>query len=194
MGQSSHQKKRVKAGTTKTKKKKKKIDSNVPRKHRTASSYMIWMNAEGRNQAKERHPEAKVTEVARLCGQTWHAMEATDKRKWEKMAEELKAVENKRYEAAVAAAPPRRKRPPSSYMLWMNEQGREYTKSQYPDLNATEIVSFCGQFWREMPPEQKKLWQLKAQELKEAYEAAKLEEAKTQAAATVTTTLPAKEE
>lgn len=86
------------------------------------------------------------------------------------MAEDLKVVETDRYASAVAAAPPRRKRPPSSYMLWMNEQGREYTKSQYPDLKATEIVSFCGRFWREMPAEEKRRWQQKATQLKEAYE------------------------
>jgi hypothetical protein len=90
--------------------------------------------------------------------------------KWVKMAEELKVVETDRFASAVAAAPPRRKRPPSSYMLWMNEQGREYTKSQYPDLKATEIVSFCGRFWREMPPEEKRRWQQKATQMKEAYE------------------------
>lgn len=46
---------------------------------RTASSYMIWMNAEGRAQAKARFPDAKVTEVARYCGETWHSMSAEDK-------------------------------------------------------------------------------------------------------------------
>jgi hypothetical protein len=40
---------------------------------------MIWMNAEGRAQAKARFPDAKVTEVARYCGETWHAMSAEDK-------------------------------------------------------------------------------------------------------------------
>ena len=52
----------------------------------------------------------------------------------------------------------------------MNELGREYTKSQYPDLKATEIVSFCGRFWREMPAEEKRRWQQKATQLKEAYD------------------------
>jgi hypothetical protein len=40
---------------------------------------MIWMNAEGRAQAKERYPEAKVTEVAKYCGETWHNMSTKDK-------------------------------------------------------------------------------------------------------------------
>ena len=131
---------------------------------------MIWMNAEGRAQAKERHPEAKVTEVAKYCGEMWHSMSARDKSKWEKMADELKAIETNRFASAVAAAPPRRKRPASSYMLWMNEQGREYTKTQYPDLKATEIVSFCGRFWRQMPVDEKRRWQTKAAELKAAYD------------------------
>jgi hypothetical protein len=86
------------------------------------------------------------------------------------MADELKAIETNRFASAVASAPVRRKRPPSSYMLWMNEQGREYTKSQYPDLKATEIVSFCGRFWREMPADEKRRWQAKAGELKSAYD------------------------
>jgi hypothetical protein len=50
-----------------------------PSQRRTASSYMIWMNAEGRAQAKERYPEAKVTEVAKYCGETWHNMSSKDK-------------------------------------------------------------------------------------------------------------------
>ena len=128
------------------------------------------MNAVGRAQAKSRFPDAKVTQVARYCGETWHSMTPQEKEKWEKMAADLKAMEKDRYATALAAAPKRRKRPPSSYMLWMNEQGREYTKNQYPELKATEIVSFCGRFWREMPAEEKRRWQQKALELKQEYE------------------------
>ena len=37
------------------------------------------MNAEGRAEVKERYPDAKVTDIAKYCGQTWHQMTAQEK-------------------------------------------------------------------------------------------------------------------
>lgn len=116
---------------------------------------MLWMNQEGRQNAKKRYPEMKVTAVASLCGEIWRGMSASMKKPWEKQAAKLKEAEAVRYADAVAAAPPRKKRPPSAYMLWMNKTGRALAKSQYPDLKVTQIASLCGRYWREMDDSEK---------------------------------------
>eukprot|EP00591_Stephanopyxis_turris_P007757 CAMPEP_0195520798 /NCGR_PEP_ID=MMETSP0794_2-20130614/17549_1 /TAXON_ID=515487 /ORGANISM="Stephanopyxis turris, Strain CCMP 815" /LENGTH=159 /DNA_ID=CAMNT_0040650221 /DNA_START=70 /DNA_END=549 /DNA_ORIENTATION=+ len=154
---------------------KKRIDPTKPRKRRTQSAYMLWMNQEGRQNAKKRYPEMKVTAVASLCGEIWRGMSAAMKKPWEKQAAKLKEAEAVRYADAVAAAPPRKKRPPSAYMLWMNKTGRALAKSQYPDLKVTQIASLCGRYWREMDDSEKKHWQDQAEILKAQYRAADAE-------------------
>jgi hypothetical protein len=131
------------------------VDPLKPRKRRTQSAYMLWMNQEGRQNAKKRYPDMKVTAVASLCGEIWRGMSAAMKKPWELQAEALKSQEVDRYSESVATAPARKKRPPSAYMLWMNKTGRELAKSQYPDLKVTQIASLCGRYWREMEDEEK---------------------------------------
>jgi hypothetical protein len=134
---------------------KKRVDPNKPRKRRTQSAYMLWMNQEGRQNAKKRYPDMKVTAVASLCGEIWRGMSPAMKKPWEQQAEALKSQEVDRYSESVATAPARKKRPPSAYMLWMNKTGRELAKSQYPDLKVTQIASLCGRYWREMEDAEK---------------------------------------
>lgn len=134
---------------------KKRLDPTKPRKRRTQSAYMLWMNQEGRQNAKKRYPEMKVTAVASLCGEIWRGMSPALKKPWEAQAAKLKQAEQARYADSVAAAPPRKKRPPSAYMLWMNKTGRALAKSQYPDLKVTQIASLCGRYWREMDDSEK---------------------------------------
>ena len=148
-------------------------DYAVARKRRTASCYMIWVDAEGRAAGKQAlGPKAKVTRVASWCGQRWRDMSEEDRAKWEDMAQQRREAEQVRYEAEcrkLKLQGRETKKAPSAYMLWMNEQGRRAAKEKYSDLQTTQITSLCGRMWREMDQEHKDVWLQKAKELKEEW-------------------------
>ena len=77
---------------------KKRIDPTKPRKRRTQSAYMLWMNKTGRALAKSQYPDLKVTQIASLCGRYWREMDDSEKKHWQDQAEILKA----QYRAADA--------------------------------------------------------------------------------------------
>ena len=127
---------------------------------------MIWMNAEGRDQARAHRSGIVLYEIVKFCAETWKSMNPEDKSKWEKMSEDLAAEETTR-RANVGTRVTHR---PSAFLVWVNEHGREYAKSQYPDITPTESVSFCGYFWRQMPAAEKRRWMEKARALESAYD------------------------
>lgn len=131
---------------------------------------MIWVNKEGRNTVRIKHPGIKITELAKLCAETWRSMSKEKKEKWEKEAEELRKKEDKRYATAVAQVTTRYKRQPSAYMIWLNEEGLKAIKNNYPKCAVEQRISMCGRLWREMDNEEKKKWNDKANRLKENYE------------------------
>lgn len=57
------------------------------RPKRPLSSYMIFLSGQ-RERIKREHPEMKITEIAKLGGQMWRALE--DKSKWHQEAAEAK--------------------------------------------------------------------------------------------------------
>eukprot|EP00967_Tisochrysis_lutea_P155339 scaffold310684_cov28-Tisochrysis_lutea.AAC.2 len=65
------------------KKTRKKKDKDAPK--RAMSAYMFYMNA-NRERYKEEHPGAKVTEIGKLAGDEWRAMDADAKAPWEEKA------------------------------------------------------------------------------------------------------------
>jgi len=78
------------------KKKRAKKDKNEPK--RGQSAYFLWLNA-NRQAIKAEHPEAKVTEIAKLGGARWKEMNAAARAPWEEKAKADKA----RYEREMAA-------------------------------------------------------------------------------------------
>merc|ERR1712204_32010 len=66
----------------------KKVDDGKPK--RPMSAYFLWMNEVGRKSAKEKYPEAPITEVSKRCGEEWKAMDEATKKTWEKKQEEAK--------------------------------------------------------------------------------------------------------
>ena len=77
------------------KKKKAKKDPNAPKKG--MSAYFLWMNAEGRDQAKAEGVTG-IGPIGKLCGERWRGMDEGEKAPWEAKAKEDKA----RYEQAMA--------------------------------------------------------------------------------------------
>ncbi|CEF65660.1 FACT complex subunit SSRP1 [Strongyloides ratti] len=74
-----------KTAIKKTIEKKKKKDPNAPKK--ALSAYFLWLN-DNRNTIKK--PGMGVADVAKAAGLIWRGMEAEDKAKWEKKAEDDK--------------------------------------------------------------------------------------------------------
>jgi len=62
-------------------------------------------------------------------------------------------------DARIASKPPRKT---TSYMLWINSEGREQVKSENPELKATEVTSQCGKIWKAMTDKKKSAWNKKA--------------------------------
>lgn len=58
---------------------------------RPQSAYFLWLNTVGREDLKKSSPDAKVTEIAKMGGETWGKMETKEKKPWEDKAEKLKA-------------------------------------------------------------------------------------------------------
>jgi len=82
-------------GKGKAAKKKAKKDPNAPKK--AMSAYMLWMNQEGRDQAKAEGVSG-IGPIGKLCGERWRSMDAGEKAPWEAKAKADKA----RYESAMA--------------------------------------------------------------------------------------------
>jgi hypothetical protein len=57
-------------------------DPNKPK--RPQNAYMMWFNQEGRNSIRDKNPEAKPTEIAKLASPIWENMSPKEKKKWEK--------------------------------------------------------------------------------------------------------------
>lgn len=78
----------------------KKGKHKVPKsgRKRPLSAYMLFTQAV-RGRVKSEHPEASITDLAKLMGEEWRAMGETDKAGYQSKAKELKDA----YDAAVAA-------------------------------------------------------------------------------------------
>ena len=77
---------------------------------RPMSAYFLWMNTEGRNMVKKNNPDAPITEISKKCGEEWRSLDASDKKKFEKMQEEAK----KKFE--------------KEYKVWLENGGEELLK------------------------------------------------------------------
>merc|ERR1712106_858310 len=77
---------------------------------RPMSAYFLWMNTEGRAMVKKNNPDAPITEISKKCGEEWRSLDASDKKKFEKMQEEAK----KKFE--------------KEYKVWLENGGEELLK------------------------------------------------------------------
>lgn len=62
------------------------------------------------------------------------------------------------------------KKPMSAYFMWLNAEGRERVKEENPGISLTDQSKKAGEIWREMGESNKKEWEKKAKEAKEAYD------------------------
>jgi len=82
--------------TKKTTKKGKKKDPNAPK--RPLSAYMLYCKAE-RPAIMKKHPDERITEIAKRLGEAWKKVSVADKKKFEKDHEKDKT----RYEKEIKA-------------------------------------------------------------------------------------------
>lgn len=60
------------------------------------------------------------------------------------------------------------KRPLSSYMLWLQKEGRAAVKKMYPEATFGETGKHCGVMWRGLSPETRNKYTAAAEQLKKA--------------------------
>jgi len=74
---------------------------------RPMSAYFLWMNEEGRANAKKELPGAGVADISKNCGEQWRSIDEATKKKYEKKQGELK----KKYDVEMP--------------LWLENGGKE---------------------------------------------------------------------
>merc|ERR1712012_167619 len=62
------------------------------------------------------------------------------------------------------------KKPMTAYFMWMNEEGREETKKENPDMGITEVAKACGEKWKNIDEDVKKKYEDRHKEMKEKYD------------------------
>ncbi|KAL1918267.1 uncharacterized protein VTP21DRAFT_2927 [Calcarisporiella thermophila] len=90
----------------------------------------------------------------------------------------LPQIFNYLYEDAHAVAPKRKrdidpnapKKPNTAYILFSNEV-RPKIKAEFPDADQKQIVTIIGERWKQLPQEQRKVFEKKYMEGKERYDA-----------------------
>merc|ERR1712012_444564 len=62
------------------------------------------------------------------------------------------------------------KKPMTAYFMWMNEEGREETKKENPDMGITEVAKACGEKWKNIDEDVKRKYEDRHKEMKEKYD------------------------
>ncbi|EGD82590.1 hypothetical protein PTSG_03243 [Salpingoeca rosetta] len=156
-----------------------------PNKPRGALTPYMCFNKEVRPAIMQQHPNASVTEVAKLIGAQWRQLTDEQKKPYNDMAR----TDRERYKEAMKNYVPtpgfeeggrRRKKkkdpnapkkPKSAYFVFA-ETRRDALRAQYPEDRVSDTAKRTGEEWRGMTEEQKRPFQLKAQELKQEYDQA----------------------
>jgi len=160
-----------------------KKDPNKPK--RSMSSFMFFANAK-RSEVKQSYPDLKITEVGKKLGEMWKMLSSDEK----KIYEEQASRDSERYQREKAnyispegseddtrygkrhkrkfKDPSRPKRSMSSFMFFANDKRKEIT-SKFPNLRMTEVGKRLAEIWRQLTPEEKKIYEVMADKDKERY-------------------------
>ena len=150
---------------TSTKKKKKVVDKNKPK--RPPNAYMLF-SKDAREEVKKEHPDLKsVAEVSKKIGEKWKKVSASKKKKYEEEANKAK----KEYEKAMKSyVPPpvedgdeeepkakkvKKPRAKSAYILFTMDE-RKRLKKEKPDLSFTDMTKELAKNWNALSAAKKK--------------------------------------
>jgi len=167
------QKKEEKKNVKKQEKKNKHKDE--PKKPKSA---YICFCTETRKEVKAANDSISNTDIMSELGKIWRLLNATDKVKWDKVAEKDK----QRYETEllnfyiehpeevkVKETKIKIKKPVSAYVIFSNMKRPEVKKTN-PDSSPKVILTMLGKMWRELPDEDKEKYKKLAAEYKADYQ------------------------
>eukprot|EP00043_Microstomoeca_roanoka_P000816 m.29258 g.29258 ORF g.29258 m.29258 type:complete len:222 (-) comp10517_c0_seq1:588-1253(-) len=155
-----------------------------PNRPRGALTPYMCFSKQVRPAVMQQHPNAAVTEIAKLIGAKWRMLSQDEKQPFIDMAKADRA----RYKAAMQNYVPtpgyeeggrRRKKakkdpnapkkPKSAYFLYA-ETRRDILRGQHPDARISEIAKITGEEWRNLSDAQKQPFYQRAEALKNKYE------------------------
>jgi len=169
-----------------SKKKKPKKDPNQPK--RPQSAFLIYSN-ENRARVKEKNPDAKFGDMAKLLSAEYKELSkeelaglekkvGKDKKRYEQEMENYKPpagyedseTKGKGKKQKKKKDPNAPKRATTSFMFYSSKM-RPIIKEEKPDTKFTEMGKLIGEKWREIGSEEKKEFEAMANEDKERYNA-----------------------
>uniref|UniRef100_A0A0K0F7Z5 High mobility group protein DSP1 (inferred by orthology to a D. melanogaster protein) n=2 Tax=Strongyloides TaxID=6247 RepID=A0A0K0F7Z5_STRVS len=130
---------------------------------------------------KKKYPteNVQVTEISKKCSEKWKTMSDDEKRRFFELAQK----DAERYQAEVAAYggddvtkkrkrtkkdPNAPKRALSAFFFFSNEK-RPEVQRQHPEWKVGQVAQELGKFWKNLPDEEKAIYEKKATEDKERY-------------------------
>jgi len=143
---------------------KKEKDANKPK--RSTSAYFYFM-ASCREQAKKTGRNiSKVAEFTKECSEKWRNLNAAQKKPFDEKAAKDKARYEKEmaeYKGKTAADPDKPKRPQTSYFLFLADFRKNYVHKGDGNSAHKEILKEAGERWREMEPDEKRVYEKKSE-------------------------------
>merc|ERR1712173_550481 len=143
---------------------------------------------------KAKHPNASMTEMSKLMGDAWKALDAGVKKTYQDRAAKEKAEytslletykKTPEYAAHTARVQEQKikdtktkfrkdenapKRPMSGYFLWMHEEGRPAYVAANPSASPSEIGKALGEQWKNVSEAVKQKYKTKFDEAKKQYQ------------------------
>jgi high mobility group protein B1 len=130
---------------------------------------------------KKKYPDesVQVTEISKKCADKWKTMTEDEKRRFY----ELASKDADRYQAEVAAyggednskKKKRSKRDPnapkralSAFFFFSNER-RQSVQQAHPEWKVSQVAQELGKVWKDMTPEEKNVYEVKATDDKVRY-------------------------
>jgi len=166
----------------KKRKNKKNKDPNKPK--RNMSAFFLYSNA-FRNDVKEKNPEAKFGQIAKLLSVQFKALSAKENAKWQKLAEKDKARYLREMEHYVPPSddedevrgkkkkkkkdPNAPKRNQSSFFLYSNAT-RSDVKTTNPEAKFGDIAKLISVNFKALSTKERAKWDKKAAVDKERYQ------------------------
>eukprot|EP00743_Colponemidia_sp_Colp-15_P001791 GILK01001955.1.p1 GENE.GILK01001955.1~~GILK01001955.1.p1 ORF type:complete len:177 (+),score=34.17 GILK01001955.1:82-612(+) len=145
---------------------------------RALSAYMIFGKAV-RPEIIAQVGDVHVTEIMREIGRRWGAMSEEEKQPYELKAQEDKqryAGEMSTYDGPMTVQTRRGKKDPNmpkramSAYMYFAEEIRPEVKRTFPDLPVTEVMKEIARRWQALSEEDRKPYDMKADEDKKRYD------------------------
>lgn len=144
--------------------------NNEPKEKRPQTAFFLFSEAK-RAEAREADPSSKSINAKEL-GEAWKALTDEEKEPYTTKAAAAKAeyvskkvpTESEKKKTAKAEGPPKAR---TAYLIFNSEE-RVKIIEEFPGIKASEIMKLQGARWKELSPENKKIYEDKAKAEKES--------------------------